>query len=247
MKFLASVVVSMLASVAVARPRAKGDGDILQQKSRITAFVLSKAGEPSVECWEITSVVNSQRIQRSDGSKGTAHALSLASRGEFDGVDILTWPSYAPIWPPGADGDYLHAKSFDLANTFNLFNVQGGLINFNFYAARFGTNAAAEEELHIFSLENGDDWFYFEDNYTGSELARGADVTPNPFTISTISATETEVLRLRYNTTPEHRVVHKGACSFTGIETPADTSSYTERTSRTHSPLTVQVNIEEDL
>jgi hypothetical protein len=66
---------------------------------------------------------------------------------------------------------------------------------------------------------------------------------PYPFQVSTISATETELLRLRYNTQPKHTVIHKGACSFTGIETSAKHGS--SQSTRGHSGLTVQVNVDD--
>jgi hypothetical protein len=251
MKLTTSLVASLLASVAMARPqRAMDEGDPLPQTSRITAFVVDDKGNPSVECWEISNIVDdsqqTQQIQRADGSKATAYSTSISRKSDFEGIDILTWPSLVDIWPPS--GSSVHAENFDLSNTFNLFSVQGGLINFNFYAARFGaTDDDDEVETHIFNLENGDDWFYFEDEYTGSSLARSAHATPYPFSISTVSATETELLRLRYNSQPKHTVLHKGGCHFTGISTPADSSSRGGRTSREHSPLTVQVNIGEDL
>jgi len=247
MKITASLVASLLASVAVARPsRAMDEGDPLPQSSRITAFVVDDKGNPSVECWEITTIADTQQIQRTDGSKGTAHALILARSGDFEGIDILTWPSLSPIWPP--DTNAVHAEWFDMANTFNLFSVQGGLINFN-VNFRLGSTSDDDDDdtTHIFSLENGDDWFYFEDTYTGSSVSRSKNAAPYPFTIGTISATETELLRLRYNAQPKHKVLHKGACSFTGIKTPAEDSSYEEKTSSAHSPLTVQVNIKESL
>ncbi|KAL9626588.1 MAG: hypothetical protein Q9164_007842, partial [Protoblastenia rupestris] len=213
--------------------------DPLPEKSQITAFVVSADGEPTAECWEITNMVDNQQIQRADGSKATAYALSLARSSELHGVDILKWPSYSPIWPiPDTE---VRTEWFDLANHFSMFTVQGGLIKFN-ANFRLGSNDEDhdEDETHIFSLENGDDWFYFEDNYSGSSLARSANAKPFPFTISTISSTETEVLRLKFNVTPEHKVIHKGACKFTRIRTPAESSSYGARTSRVHSPLAVQ-------
>lgn len=63
-----------------------------------------------------TKQIHTKQIQRADGSKGTAHALSLTGRSELDGLDILTWPSYSPIWP---DLDNtVRAEWFDLANSF---------------------------------------------------------------------------------------------------------------------------------
>ncbi|KAK4894809.1 hypothetical protein LTR27_006930 [Elasticomyces elasticus] len=184
------------------------------------------------------------QMKRADGSQATSHAMSIASSGELDGLDILTWPSITDVWPPAYDS--VHSDNFDLSNTFNLFSVQGGLINFNFYAARFGMKADDDDvETHIFSLENGDDWFYFEDDSTSSMSARKANTAPYPFAVSTISATETELLRLRYSSRPKHTVIHKGACSFTGIKTEGASGSAGARNSRTHSALTVQVNVDE--
>lgn len=85
-------------------------------KSRITAFVVDKDGNPSIECWEITNMVESSNIQRADGSKATAHKLSMASSRELEGLDILTWPPYTPIWPIPSDD--IQADWFDLANHF---------------------------------------------------------------------------------------------------------------------------------
>jgi hypothetical protein len=112
------------------------------------------------------------------------------------------------------------------------------LINFNFYAARFGAAGADDEdvETHIFSMENGDDWFYFEDSSDYSAAKTPAD---QPFHISTISGSETEMMRLRYKSQPKHTVLHKGACSFSGI----DTSGGSSQTTRGGSGLTVQVNV----
>jgi hypothetical protein len=223
-------------------------------------------GEPSVECWDLAAISESMQLERADGSKAVSHAVSLSRDNEFEGIDILTWPSYAPIWPPA--GDEVQSENFDLGNTFkyvnarpypyhkqsvsannsfprSLFNIQGGLIDFNFYAARFGAASDDDDEIetHIFSLENGDDWFYFEDQYTGESLSRKESDKPYPFRMSTISGTETEALRLRYKSQPKHTVLHKGACSFTGIDTSADHGS--SQSTRGHSGFTVQVNVED--
>lgn len=101
-----------------------------------------------------------------------------------------------------------------------------------------------EVENHIFSLENGDDWFYFEDDSSSSARVKATGES-YPFHFSTISATETELLRLRYSSRPKHTKVHKGACSFTGINTSGTSSFEQESTSHERSPLTVQVRIED--
>ncbi|KAK4996698.1 hypothetical protein LTR66_003754 [Elasticomyces elasticus] len=177
-------------------------------------------------------MVDDKQIQRADGSKATAYALPLAASRELDGLDILTWPSYSPIWP---DPD-------QTART-HLFSIQGGLVKFEVNSRL----ASHPEEWpdHVFSLENGDNWFYFEDQYTGSSLARSAYAKPSPFAISTISGSETEVLRLKFINRPKHEVLHKGACHFTGVKTPAESSSFRARTSSVNSSPDVQVRIEE--
>ena len=91
-------------------------GDSLPLKSRVTAFVVNADGEPSVECWEIMNMVDSQRVQQLDGSEGTAHMTSLARSRDLDGLDILTWPSYSPIWPP--EDSNFEAEWFDLSKAF---------------------------------------------------------------------------------------------------------------------------------
>lgn len=66
-------------------------------------------------------MINDMKIRRKDGSVGTARSMKIATAGELDGLDILTWPSYSPIWPdPGAYSldDSVEADWLDLSNTF---------------------------------------------------------------------------------------------------------------------------------
>ncbi|PIB03024.1 hypothetical protein CB0940_11936 [Cercospora beticola] len=238
MQLTNAIVSSLLATAATARPWSTSDDEPLAQKSRITAFVVNEQGEPSVECWEINSFSESARVKVAGGSTAKAHSLSLAHDDELAGVEILTWPTFADIWPPAAD--IVRSKAgLDIAFGFNLFNVQSGLLRFQLSADVQGRASIKDDdvETHVFSMENGDDWFYFEDNYSGSTAKQTVD-KPSPFVVSTISGGETEMLRLRYNSRPQHRVVHKGACSFTGIHTDAAAAS---------SSVTVQVNLNEDL
>lgn len=66
-------------------------------------------------------MVNDMKIPRKDGSVGTARSMKIAAARELDGLDILTWPSYSPIWPDpyvySAD-DEVEADWLDLSNTF---------------------------------------------------------------------------------------------------------------------------------
>jgi hypothetical protein len=87
----------------------------------VTAFVVDENGQPSVECWEFNNIINDMKIRRRDGSVGTARSMKITAARELDGLDILTWPSYSPIWPP--QGDYsldneVEADWLDLSNIF---------------------------------------------------------------------------------------------------------------------------------
>ena len=90
-------------------------GGPLPEVSRITAFIVGEDGKPSVECWAISSIVDSKQVQRADGSKATAHVLPLASR-DLEGIDMLTWPSVSPIWPDPSG--LVRSQGFDLAKYF---------------------------------------------------------------------------------------------------------------------------------
>lgn len=94
----------------------------MDAKSRITAFVVNANGEPSLECWDISSMSDSTRVQRNDGSHATSHALSLSKNNDLEGVDVLTWPSYATIWPP-PEGS-VHSEHFDLSMSFKYVTLE---------------------------------------------------------------------------------------------------------------------------
>lgn len=110
------------------------------------------------------------------------------------------------------------------------------MVNFKFSVFAAGTADPMPD--HVFSLENGDDWFYFEDKYTGTSQQLRVDSAPPPIQVSSISGTETEVLRMRFPKRPAYKVLHKGGCSFTGISTPPDSSL--RQSSRVHNRLTKQ-------
>jgi hypothetical protein len=209
------------------------------------------------------------QTQRTDGSRATSHAWTLRdpSNSWYVGVEVDMWEAGTDIWPPALEDD-VYKESFDLSGTFkyvntkfnpdrdqsvtankkfhrSLFNVQGGLIQFGIttFVPEVGSNDHEDIETHIFSGENGDDWFYFEDQSLGFTSSSNGSDKPYPFRVSTISASETEVLRLKYKSQPKHTVLHKGACSFTGIDTPAGQKS--SQMSREHSGFTVQVNVDD--
>jgi hypothetical protein len=87
----------------------------------------------------------------------------------------------------------------------------------------------------VFGPDNGDDWFYFEDQ-TDLDGAWAKDDAP-AFKISSVSGGETTLIRFKHQGTPEHTVLHKGVCSFAGLK-PAYTGKNDGDLPRTR--LTVQ-------
>jgi hypothetical protein len=125
----------------------------------------------------------------------------------------------------------------------SLLDMQGGLVRLDFTKPTSGATAADDDDIetHIFSLENGDDWFYFEDQSSPSMASKAKNADPYPFQISSVSGGLTEVMRLRYTARPKHTVLHKGACNFAGIDTPDEQKS--SQGTDGHGGLTVQVNV----
>lgn len=72
------------------------------------------------------------------------------------------------------------------------------------------------------SHENGDNWFYFEDQRPNDDdddhalCARSKDDEP-PMTIGTRSANGTTLIQFKYSDTPTHEVLRQGRCRFTGL------------------------------
>jgi len=70
-------------------------------KSRVTAFVSDDDGF-RVECWEIGVLVESisSTPQHCD-SKGMPRRTQMgAGKGEISGIEFMTWPSSATLYPP---------------------------------------------------------------------------------------------------------------------------------------------------
>ena len=82
-----------------------------------------------------------------------------------------------------------------------------------------------QPDHYTFTPMNGDNWFYFRDDYSGSALAQSANAPPCPFEIKTISATDNQVMFFNFTKVPNHKVLHSGACSFSGVETPTDSQA----------------------
>jgi hypothetical protein len=87
-------------------------------------------------------------------------------------------------------------------------------------------NGHYEDEPLIFGPENGDDWFYFEDSTADSSASSPwAKDNPSPFIVSSVSGGETTLIRFKHKSTPDHTVLHKGACNFAGLK-PAYTGKH---------------------
>jgi hypothetical protein len=95
-------------------------------------------------------------------------------------------------------------------------------------------------------MENGDDWFHLEDGdndraAVSSLMAK--TLADYPVRISTISGSNTDLMRLRYKAQPKHTVIHIRACSFTVIHT--SNAQKASLTTHGHSALTVQVSADD--
>jgi hypothetical protein len=71
--------------------------------------------------------------------------------------------------------------------------------------------------MYFFSAENGDDWFYIEDETSSAQCAKNTKPR-NPLTMSAVSSSETTLIRFKYKNTPKHKVLHKGRCNFAGLK-----------------------------
>jgi hypothetical protein len=219
MKINSFVILSLLslASNAVARRgsrfRAYDDQVPVQEKSRVTAFINTDEGM-KVECWEIEDLLPSDR------SKGAVRGLQMA--GRFS-VTLFTFPPSFDIIRNGETG--AHKDTVDFRSKPNLFTVKDGLV-FVEATPISGSDSPMPErpDNYVFSLENGDDWFYFEDNTYSHDVNNNVQGTcsrsiPNdPFSIRTISGSDTTLISFEYERTPKHRVVHEGRCKFAGLK-----------------------------
>lgn len=112
----------------------------------------------------------------------------------------------------------------------SLFTVKDGLIFIDYDTSSFDSVRAQDDDdawgQSVFADNNGDDWFYFEDQYTGTssqeQCAKATDAST--FNVRTISGGDTSLLAFEYTSTPPHTVLHEGKCNFAGLK-PASTSS----------------------
>jgi len=225
MKVQTLSLLPVLASGALARPRTRPlDLGPITQQSHVTAFIVTDEGV-KVECWSVGNLLpaSTSGYSRKHGRKGPS-VLPMFN-DELDGVDLLTWPEPEPWWPP-PKGARSQAAGEDLSG--NLYTVQNGLIDINVLTPISATAKDDDDETYIFSAENGDNWFYFEDN-TGLDddslqCAHSKADTP-PLTASTRSADGTTLIQFKYNEAPTHEVLHPGRCRFTGLVNVGDSSS----------------------
>lgn len=109
----------------------------------------------------------------------------------------------------------------------SLFTVKDGLIFIEAYPVS-GDGVSAQKNDpsdFVFADVNGDDWFYFEDTTTGSDLSsshlQGSCAKPaasSHFNVRTISGSDTTLINFQYESTPSHKVLHEGRCSFAGLK-----------------------------
>ena len=102
----------------------------------------------------------------------------------------------------------------------SLFTVKNGMVVVR-AGAPSSKSVMESDYVFIFGIENGDDWFNFEDSRSdssGSNRGQHAKGDPPQFTMSTASSTETTLIRFKYKTTPEHKVLHPGPCNFAGLK-----------------------------
>lgn len=88
------------------------------------------------------------QVQRTDGSSAVSHAFSLTASHDLEGVDILTWPSYTPIWPLD-DEDTVQAENFDLSNSC-------GYVNSKIYSNHSQSGSAKEQFFVAYSTSKAD-------------------------------------------------------------------------------------------
>ena len=114
----------------------------------------------------------------------------------------------------------------------SLFTVKDGLIWIEVGSVGDATAQLKDDvENHIFSLENGDDWFYFEDqsidssssSSSGEQCAKSR-AESSTLNVRTISGSDTTLINFKYDTTPGYTVLHEGACNFAGLK-PGSSSS----------------------
>ncbi|MCJ1334971.1 hypothetical protein MMC09_000237, partial [Bachmanniomyces sp. S44760] len=192
------------------------DEDPIPQKSRVTAFVNTDDGL-RVECWEISDLLESVPSKpRHCDSKGMPRRTQMGvGEGGISGIDIVTWPSSATLYPPPPS----HVgTAIDFSGKPNLFTVKDGLIFIEAYGSTTNSIDDNESEQFVFADVNGDDWFYFEDS-PGSYYSAKRHTAP-PIIIRTISGSDTTLINFQYDGTPSHTVLHEGRCNFAGL-TPA--------------------------
>jgi len=213
--FKFSVLLSLLASCAFGRPKARIFDDVepLPQTSHVTAFVNRDDGLV-VECWEVDALLPRNDNQKAYADPTAPRVMEMGvGAGGVTGVDIVTWPGPVDIYPPPND---IHSNAFDLSLFPSSFTIKGGLIYIESMSI-FSESNREETEMYFFNAENGDDWFYIEDQTSSAQCAKNTK-RRKPLTMSAVSSTETTLIRFKYKITPKHKVLHKGRCNFAGLK-----------------------------
>ncbi|QDS71415.1 hypothetical protein FKW77_003293 [Venturia effusa] len=227
----------MLASCSLARPQFRfADDNPISQRSKVTAFVVDDGGV-SVECWEVGNLLPDS-ARAAQGPR----VLHMNWNDDLGGVDILTWGSPGPIWPPGLEKRVPPTSAFSMGyhphSSHGIYKATEGILDFEVHdssSAHRNSNVDSDDDdwdtSTLFSAENGDDWFYFEDVGSDDSPAKTkrCDNTitkrsESPLTISARSSTDTTLLFFKYGARPSHTVLHKGRCNFAGLVPVEDKS-----------------------
>lgn len=225
MRFQSSLILaaaSLLASGVSARPRTRvpDHSGPVEQRSHLTAFIQGDEGV-KVECWEIQSHPsrNMQQSSQHRDPKDTVQVTSMdIGDGGLVGVSILTWPYAGVIYPTSDD----RINVFGGSGTRSSFTVKHGLVLIQTVNARTSNSVIGDQDSFVFDLNNGDDWFYFEDDSSSSRTH--AKTGSNPITILADSGSETTLISFQYEATPPHKVLHGGRCNFAGLKPPTDSA-----------------------
>lgn len=214
------IIVSLfsLVSGGIARStrfRARANSDPVPEHQRVTAFINTDEGL-QIECWEIGDYLPTK-----NNAESSMRATSLA------GNIAITLFSFAPSVTlfsfDHPDGPQANAVDFRAQP--NLFTVKDGLVIVNATPEPSSRlTSGSDDEIHVFADLNGDDWFYFEDQTEEPDevqcvkpRSKKEKKSSSTFTARTISGSDTTLINFAYQSTPKHRVLHKGRCNFAGL------------------------------
>lgn len=91
--------------------------------------------------------------------------------------------------------------------------VKGGVVSIEMVPPF--ADSVTSSEGYIYDGTNGDDWFCIK-----ATAARNQSANPDehPIMVSSMSSSDTTLIRFKYDQTPEHKVLHEGWCNFAGLK-----------------------------